>query len=376
MFDVCGHLDELRSWPTDRLVAHRDHLVREQRRLHLEDLDVVRVLDERGQIDPTVGAGGESAVTVRRSVETARALEWLPNVAAAAHAGELSDEQLSSVVQLADEDTDAEWARRAHNVAPEDLARLARRASTPPADDSRQRYEARTLRMWWTANNGMLHLHGQLPDVMGTTFEATIQQLTEQAKPSKGLAWDSFEHRAADALVGLCDGRDAAEHAPTSAAKPVLVVQVPASGPATIAGIPIADALVEQLQANATIEPVLVDDHGVPVARGRRTAVVSPKLTRAVRLRDGHCRVPGCPRRHGLQVHHLRPGSWGGPDELANLAAVCAPHHRLLIPHGHWVLLGNPNRPDGLHLVTLADLTPDQRQHLGVPPRRAGPAVA
>jgi hypothetical protein len=105
----------------------------------------------------------------------------------------------------------------------------------------------------------------------------------------------------------------------------VLVVQVPASGPATIAGIPIADALVEQLRANSTIEPVLVDDHGIPVALGRRTAVVSPKLTRAVRLRDGHCRVPGCPRRHGLQVHHLRPAGWGGPDELANLAAVCAP---------------------------------------------------
>ena len=149
MFDVSGHLDELRSWPTDRLVAHHDHLVREQRRLHLEDLDVVRVLDERGQIDPTVGAGGESAVMVRRSVETARALESLPNVAAAAHAGQLSNEQLSSVVKLADEDTDAEWARRAPNTAPEDLARLARCAVKPSTADSRARYEARSLRMWW-----------------------------------------------------------------------------------------------------------------------------------------------------------------------------------------------------------------------------------
>ena len=57
------------------------------------------------------------------------------------------------------------------------------------------------LRMWWTPDKGMLHLHGQLPDVMGAKFEATIQQLTEQMKPAKGQRWDSFEHRAADALV-------------------------------------------------------------------------------------------------------------------------------------------------------------------------------
>ena len=50
MFDVGNHLDELRSWTTDRLFAHHEHLMREQRRLQLVDLDVLRVLDERGQI--------------------------------------------------------------------------------------------------------------------------------------------------------------------------------------------------------------------------------------------------------------------------------------------------------------------------------------
>jgi hypothetical protein len=109
MFDVVDHLDELRSWPTDRLVAHHECLVREQRPLQLEDLDVLRVLDERGQIDPTVGRDGESARTVREKLETARALESLPAVAAAAHAGDLSGEQLPSVVKLADEESDAEW---------------------------------------------------------------------------------------------------------------------------------------------------------------------------------------------------------------------------------------------------------------------------
>ena len=87
MFSVETHLDELRSWPTERLHAEHESLVREVRRLQLEDLDVLRVLDERGQIDVYGRARRESARTLREKVETARALESLPAIAAAAHDG-------------------------------------------------------------------------------------------------------------------------------------------------------------------------------------------------------------------------------------------------------------------------------------------------
>jgi HNH endonuclease len=109
--------------------------------------------------------------------------------------------------------------------------------------------------------------------------------------------------------------------------------------------------LLEQLRANASIEPVLVDDHGAVLAIGRRTSAMSPKLRRAVLMRDARCRVPGCARRRGLEVHHLVPRTWGGDDVIANLAAVCPTHHRLLVPHGLLALVGNPNLPDGLELV-------------------------
>ena len=157
VFDVSVHLDELRSWPTDRLVAHHACLVAEQRRLHLEDLDVLRVLDERGRVDASIGADGDSARTVRLNLETARALESLPEIAAAAHAGRLSDEQLRSVVQLADEDSDGEWALEAPSVDPGDLARL-RNATKPSTADSRAQHEARSLKMWWTKDHSMFHL--------------------------------------------------------------------------------------------------------------------------------------------------------------------------------------------------------------------------
>ena len=374
MFEIADHLDELRCWPTERLRRELDALVGEQRRLRTKELAVLRVLDERGQVDPTIDAAGESARTVRDKLETARSLESLPEIAAAAYEGALSSEQLRAVTKLADEDSDAEWARRAPNVAPVELARLARNAVKPSTEDSRARYEARSLRMWWTQGKGTLHLHGQLPDVLGATFEATIQRLTDQRKPAKGQVWDSFEHRAADALVQLCDQPDAKDETPTMAPRPVVQTLVPLSGPAEIAGVPIADSVLEQLRANATIEPVLVDDHGTPIAIGKRFRALSPKIVRAVLLRDHACQL--CGRRHGLQIHHLRPRSWGGTDDISDLAAVCTTCHPALVPHGPYALVGNPNQPGDLHKVHLDDLTPQQRQQIGLPPRRAGPHAA
>jgi hypothetical protein len=136
--------------------------------------------------------------------------------------------------------------------------------------------------------------------------------------------------------------------------------------------------MVEQLRAMASIEPVLVDDDGIPITIGKRTTALSPKVVRAVLLRDGHCRIPGCEIRYGLHAHHLRPRSWGGGDDPSDLAAVCtaAGHHQMLVPNGPWALVGNPNQPDGLQLVHVDDLTAEQAEQLGRPPPRAGPNAA
>jgi hypothetical protein len=103
----------------------------------------------------------------------------------------------------------------------------------------------------------------------------------------------------------------------------------------------------------------VVDEQGHRVAEDRARKFVSDKRRRAVLRRDGRCRWPGCRRRLRLQVHHLDPSSWGGPDDMSNLAAACPEHHELLIPHGDYILAGNPNLPDGL---TLRTITPEERR--------------
>jgi hypothetical protein len=95
VFDVIDELEELRTHTTRWLQGERDELVREQRRLRTKELTILRVLDERGAIEATLAeSDGVSNRTAHETLETARALESLPAMAAAAYEGALSAEQL------------------------------------------------------------------------------------------------------------------------------------------------------------------------------------------------------------------------------------------------------------------------------------------
>jgi hypothetical protein len=63
---------------------------------------------------------------------------------------------------------------------------------------------------------------------------------------------------------------------------------------------------------------------------GRRTRAIPPAIGRALWLRDGGCRVPGCGRRHYLHAHHIEGWADGGATKLSNLVLVCSGHHRML----------------------------------------------
>jgi hypothetical protein len=58
--------------------------------------------------------------------------------------------------------------------------------------------------------------------------------------------------------------------------------------------------------------------------------------------------------------------SCGGRTDKHNVVLVCSTHHRRLIPHGPWVLDGDPEQPDGLAWHRLDD---------GDVEARAGPAA-
>ncbi len=350
-------LFELRCWETDRLRAERDRVIVERRKLRTRELALTRVLDERDALAKDQAArDGETEAQSQRKRETAKKLEQLPNLGNAAMNGELSDEQLEPAADLADEDSDEEITERAKSASPLELQKMARDRRRAAREDSVKRRSRRSLRKW-VDDDGFLCGRFELPmEHGGAIVEGFFDQVTERMRPATGEAWVPLDRRQADVLIGLCQleaGADeGAEHA-TVGGRVDVHVDITLDGEATMCGVPLPDEWVDAARSNARVHLRVVDDDGNVIAEDRARTFVSQKRRRAVVRRDGRCRWPGCNRRLRLQVHHLHPSSWGGTDDTSNLASVCAYHHGLLIPHGDYVLDGNPNTPDGLTLRTV-----------------------
>jgi hypothetical protein len=127
-------------------------------------------------------------------------------------------------------------------------------------------------------------------------------------------------------------------------------------GSADCDGLEIAPATVDTIRPHARTKTRLEDVSGVERETTRARTQLPAAVERHVRERDPHCRVPGCGATRRLQPHHLVPCCRGGHDGIDNLAMVCPYHHRLLVPHGKWHLIGDPEQIDGLRLVHDDDL--------------------
>jgi HNH endonuclease len=92
--------------------------------------------------------------------------------------------------------------------------------------------------------------------------------------------------------------------------------------------VPLSSA--RRILCDAALETLLTDLDGTPLHLGRRTRVVRRRLRRAVHLRDGRCRFPGCTRRGWLDAHHIVHWLDGGPTDIDNLLSLCRFHHRLV----------------------------------------------
>ncbi len=367
-------LDELRTWPSERLLAARDESVLIERRARLERANIDRVLDERGAMhgrDPAEWVQSRdkvSAQTARGQVEVARALESLPEIHAAAAAGELSMEQLVPLVELATTETDAEWARRARHTQPSELNRMVRKQRVVTPAEMQARREARALRWWRTADGSGLRLSGEIFDVDAAFVEAVFEHEIETFKPPRGQPWEPRGRRGADALTAICRraGQPGVADAKRSSWKPTVVVHRGSAAQPTVNGMPIAvETVVELIGHGARVRQVRDDDPLAPTTGDR----IPQRLREYLTGRDATCRVPGCGRAFGLDAHHLVPRCRGGRTDKHNLVLVCTTHHHHLVPHGPGVLDGDPERPDGLTLRRV-----DQPGD-GTGDARAGPAA-
>ncbi len=100
-----------------------------------------------------------------------------------------------------------------------------------------------------------------------------------------------------------------------------------------------ARALLSDPEIRTVLHRVVTDPLDSSVLEyGRRTYTVPNALRRAVEVRDGTCRFPGCARRaRRCQVDHAQAWDDGGGTDITNLGLLCVRHHQLKT-HAGWAI--------------------------------------
>jgi hypothetical protein len=71
-------------------------------------------------------------------------------------------------------------------------------------------------------------------------------------------------------------------------------------------------------------------EYGQPLSIGRKTRSIPPAMRRALRIRDGGCRFPGCTHDKFVDGHHIQHWADEGETSLDNLVLLCRHHHHLV----------------------------------------------
>jgi hypothetical protein len=176
-----------------------------------------------------------------------------------------------------------------------------------------------------------------------------------------------------DAIVEIC--RHYLDHQGRGANRPHLILPVDAatlSGEAvgwceTLSGYRISPDTARRLACDAFIQRIMLDSDGVPLEMGRATRTFTPDQYRAIMLRDGGCRFPGCDARADRCEAHHAITTWedGGDTDLVNGLAMCrGPGHHRILHEGGWTVTGDPNGeihffdPDGNYRGTSSPRKP------------------
>ncbi len=306
-------------------------------------------------------ACGMDRVTARERMRVAHALGRLPKVDARFASGALSYSKVRAITRIATEENEdylLQIAKHgtAHHV--EQLVRKFRHAKRlQDVDRARARHESRHL-SWFFDADGCLVLKGRLPPEQGALIVKALEMAMEadfaEQNPAKDDSAESSSAaiarsaatkqsrepigmRRADALAAVAESYMNSEPVPNSTAdRYQVVVHVVGARPGGRRTEPahlhdgpgVSAETARRIACDSSLIAVQEDPDGEPLSVGRKTRSIPPAIRRALWLRDGGCRFPGCTRDRFVDGHHIVHWADGGETSLDNLILLCRHHHR------------------------------------------------
>ena len=309
-------------------------------------------------------------------VATAWRLEDLPDVDEAVTNGEIGFDRAVAVSTFAGRDDSCNVL---DETAGYDIAgiriRAARRRRIAPIDEEIA-FEHRYVSVQPNLDESSWTLSGRLPGFAGRVVVAALE-VRADSFPYGPTANPSRTTRNADALWAISeDSLKGSDGATVESSTPVVSVFVdaseaaPTNGEADVtieAGPQVGPNTLQAILCDGVIEVTARTPGGMPLAMGRRTRTIPPRLRRFILHRDGgRCTISGCVSRYRLQVHHITPWSEGGRTDPENLSTVCWFHHHVVI-HGQGFTI-DPTTPPQRRRLT--------RPRIHAPPQRTNWRVA
>jgi len=287
----------------------------------------------------------------REKVRVAKALPELPMIREAFAAGRLSYSKVRAITRVAKPDNEAyllTFAEHgtAHHV--EKLVSRTRKASRLQEEVAAEAIHAnRSLSIRYDQSGAMI-FEGRLPAEQGALVLKALEMAMDEAffasrqeaSDDSGDVTAETSARRADALIAVAETFLAhPAHSGSTADRYQVVVHVTAetSGNDSIAdqshledGPRITAETSRRLSCDCNVVPIRENAFGEPLAIGRRSRSIPPAISRALRVRDGGCRFPGCTHSRFVDGHHIEHWAEGGETSLDNLVLLCRHHHRLV----------------------------------------------
>jgi len=280
---------------------------------------------------------GMDLKTAREKVRVARSLAELPQIDAALRTGEISYSKVRAMARVATPRNEGDLLTMARNTTGAQLAKICRlkaRVNRLENGDPRPIEECKRYVLQHSTDDGMVSIQVRLlPD------EAARVMRAFEVCGAGNLA----DGAVAVAEQALLRGRPMGQPDPAvvSSGRPPVEVVLHVSAAdlegETALGDGLPPAVARRLLCDCGVVPVLEDVEGRVIDVGRKKRTVGPALRRALQVRDGGCRFPGCTNRLFTDGHHLLHWIDGGETTLANTILLCRRHHRYLHEYGFTV---------------------------------------
>lgn len=365
------------TWTVDQL----EHtLVEAERRIGqlramqmalLDRLDVAQVarLDGSRNLAEWVAARADlDQPTARALVRTARTTADRPEHRIPLAEGDASFDRCAATARLAATGASPEAIHRSagHDIA--GVQRLASRHRILTPVEEREAFERRHLMMQSSLDTAMGRIYGEFAGYEWRLIEKAITERADTFPADPAGERATTPQRRADALAAICqDTLDGATDPRTMSNVPLLSVLVDTRTrsadhdllEATIEGGPrVGINIIERILCTGAVEAIGVADDGTPLAVGRTTRAIPPKLRRFILHRNGGGTVDGYTSRYRRQPHHIIPRSRGGTHHPDNLTTLCWYHHHVVV-HGRGFRIDPTSPPQRRRFLTpLADRAP------------------